>query len=83
MGERNTASVHPEMASFAPILRSPQVSILDVALLSHKPFSSLRDHFRDVSFVQLNHARSASVQALRRNRSAITRAYGPQTAHDS
>ncbi len=39
-----------------------------------KPFSLLRDHFRDVSFVQLNPARSASVQAVRRNRSATTRA---------
>ncbi len=39
-----------------------------------KPFSLLRDHFRDVSFVPLNHARSASVQAVRRNRSATTRA---------
>jgi hypothetical protein len=39
-----------------------------------KPFSLLRDHFRGVSFVPLNPARSASVQAVRRNRSATTRA---------
>ncbi len=59
---------------FKPKLVSCLTSLFKKYGWAIKPFSLLRDHFRDVSFVPLNHARSASVQALRRNRSATTRA---------
>ncbi len=42
--------------------------------IAKKPFSLLREHFRDINFAPLNHAHSASFQAVRRNRSAKTRA---------
>ncbi len=42
--------------------------------IAKKPFSLLREHFRDINFAPLNHAHSGSVQVVRRNRSAKTRA---------